>query len=150
MPVPYFACNCGVVARVLAYPMWLCCRLGEEWGISWVHWSKYSLVLLLHANFPPDIRKWHSKTCISGWDIILNLICVFILTHHGRGIHIDGLLQDCSISSALAMEILQSCTKPLIYRSVKWTIHCTDHGLSLVLCLESLSESILVYGWWNH
>ena len=28
--------------------------------------------------------------------------------------HIDGLVQDCSISSALAMEILQSCTKPLI------------------------------------
>ena len=27
----------------------------------------------------------------------------------------DGLVQDCSISSVLAMEILQSCTKPLIY-----------------------------------
>ena len=26
--------------------------------------------------------------------------------------HIDHLVQDCSISSALAMEILQSCTKP--------------------------------------
>ena len=25
---------------------------------------------------------------------------------------VDGLVQDCSISSALAMEILQSCTKP--------------------------------------
>ena len=29
--------------------------------------------------------------------------------HH----QINGLVQDCSISSALAMEILQSCTKPL-------------------------------------
>ena len=29
--------------------------------------------------------------------------------------YIDGLLQDCSNSSALAMELLQSCTKPLIY-----------------------------------
>ena len=28
---------------------------------------------------------------------------------------IDRLVQDCSISSALAMEILQSCTKPLRY-----------------------------------
>ena len=28
--------------------------------------------------------------------------------------YIDGFVQDCSISSALAMEILQSCTKPLI------------------------------------
>ena len=29
--------------------------------------------------------------------------------------HIDGLVQDCSNSSALAMELLQSCTKPLTY-----------------------------------
>ena len=29
-------------------------------------------------------------------------------------IDIDGLVQGCSISIALAMEILQSCTKPLI------------------------------------
>ena len=29
--------------------------------------------------------------------------------------HFDGLVQDCSISSALAMEILQSCTKPSIW-----------------------------------
>ena len=28
--------------------------------------------------------------------------------------HIDGVVQDCSISSALALQILQSCTKPLI------------------------------------
>ena len=28
--------------------------------------------------------------------------------------HIDGLVQDCSNSSALAMELLQSCTKPSI------------------------------------
>ena len=31
-------------------------------------------------------------------------------------VYIDGLEQDCSISSALAMYILQSCTKPLICR----------------------------------
>ena len=29
--------------------------------------------------------------------------------------YIDGLVQDCSDSSALAMASLQSCTKPLIY-----------------------------------
>ena len=28
--------------------------------------------------------------------------------------HIDGLVQDCSNPSALAMELLQSCTKPSI------------------------------------
>ena len=29
-------------------------------------------------------------------------------------LHIDGLAQDCSNSSALAIELLQSCTKSLI------------------------------------
>ena len=29
--------------------------------------------------------------------------------------HIDGSVQDCSNSSALAMELLQSCTKPSMY-----------------------------------
>ena len=36
--------------------------------------------------------------------------------HH----HFDGLVHDCSNSSALALELLQSCTKPLIC-SVIWT-----------------------------
>ena len=31
--------------------------------------------------------------------------------------HFDGLVQDCSNSSALAMEFLQSCTKPWTYLS---------------------------------
>ena len=35
---------------------------------------------------------------------------------NGKMIHYnDGLAQDCSYSSALAMELLQSCTKPSIY-----------------------------------
>ena len=38
--------------------------------------------------------------------------------HHSlifASFHIDGLVQDCRISIALAMEILQSCTKPSIW-----------------------------------
>ena len=34
--------------------------------------------------------------------------------------YIDGLVQHCSISSVLALEILQSCTKPSIYRYNLW------------------------------
>ena len=37
------------------------------------------------------------------------------LRHRPWGNHIDGFVQDCSISSALAMEILHSCTKPAIW-----------------------------------
>ena len=48
---------------------------------------------------------------IINWHIgpIINLLLFY---HHW---YIDGFVQDCIISSALAMEIVQSCTKPLIY-----------------------------------
>ena len=42
---------------------------------------------------------------------------------------IDGLAQNCSNSSALAMELLQSCTKPSIYWYHK--LHCTDSSRKL-------------------
>ena len=34
----------------------------------------------------------------------------WVMIEHSQ--HIEGLVQDCSNSSALAMELLQSCTKP--------------------------------------
>ena len=40
----------------------------------------------------------------------------------------DGLVQDCSNSSALAMELLQFYTKPSIYH------HDYRHGLALNWC----------------
>ena len=43
---------------------------------------------------------------------------------------INGLVQDCGISSALAMEILQSFAKASIYASVKQTIDGSDNVLS--------------------
>ena len=43
---------------------------------------------------------------------VWNIICM-------SKCYIDGLVQDCSISSALAMEILQFCAKPLISCFVK-------------------------------
>ena len=52
--------------------------------------------------------------------------------------HIDGLVQDCSNSSALAMELLQSCTKPSIYSPLLLSIFqkvlstVTPFGLELV------------------
>ena len=46
-------------------------------------------------------RHWHS-TCQHYGQITATVL------------YIDGLVQDCSNSSALAMELLQSCTKPSI------------------------------------
>ena len=41
--------------------------------------------------------------------------------------HIDGSVQYCSISSALAMEILQSCNKPSIYWDILLKITSSHH-----------------------
>ena len=42
--------------------------------------------------------------------VVIKIASLFSYIHY-----IDGSVQDCSISSALAMEILLSCTKPSIY-----------------------------------
>ena len=41
--------------------------------------------------------------------------------------YLDGLVQDCVISSALAMEILQSCSKPSILSEVHQNVSENNH-----------------------
>ena len=48
-------------------------------------------------------------------DLDLVLLILVKKGRWARWYYIDGLVQDCSISSALAMEILKSCIKPSIY-----------------------------------
>ena len=70
---------------------------------------------------------------------------------------IDGLVQDCSNSSALAMELLQCCTKPSIYTS-----HHMKHVHSFTFALFCCSYKTIFYienlellwyqlchHWWN-
>ena len=42
-------------------------------------------------------------------------ISVVMMGHSSTQLYIDGLVQDYSNSSALAMELLQSCTNPSIW-----------------------------------
>ena len=78
---------------------------------------------------------------------------------HGGSMHsqvrheINGLVQDCSNSSALAMELLQSCTKPLEYHL--WNLNNSLHHKSastldqVILCrmfgTNALPESVQRY-----
>ena len=52
-----------------------------------------------------------------------------VSTQWGQIMHIDGLVQDCSNSSVLVMELWQSCAKPLIYASVYYTFTGSDNAL---------------------
>ena len=70
------------------------------------NWLPHAIALLsdLHIN----IMLWYFLRIY--WQYTIVYIFSWFLYHY-----IDGLVQDCSISSALAMEILQSCTKPSIW-----------------------------------
>ena len=47
-----------------------------------------------------------------------------------QGIYIDGLVQDCSNCSALAMELLQSCTKPATCLTLpQWLMACLQRNV---------------------
>ena len=74
---------------------------------------------MIKANIP--VWKHHSlyyhyDALIIEITYIMNYITISnnVLTLYFHVPFIDGLVQDCSNSSALAMELLQSCTKPTI------------------------------------
>ena len=59
-------------------------------------------------------------------------------------IQIDGSVQDCGISSAIAMEIPQSCTKPSIYVGrnviIKKTLKYTVHVLCVIILFYHVTK----------
>ena len=75
--------------------------------------------LLIEVLLGSVFHTWHSPTLSQGNGIAPVGTC---LLHN-----IDGFVQDCRISSALAMEIMQYCTKPSILYHVEflpWWQHC--------------------------
>ena len=64
--------------------------------------TRYTTLVLLHTSWESPKRATWSKK--SWWHIILHE-CL-------SQDHTDGLTQDCVNSSALALELLQSCTMP--------------------------------------
>ena len=65
--------------------------------------------------------------------------------------YIDGLVQDCSISIALAMEILQSCSKPSMHKaklsSRYWTVVVINKQRYDTV---TFAQQSLKHGWCNH
>ena len=59
---------------------------------------------------------------------IYGICCYFFVIY----MYIGGLVQDCSISGALAIEILQSCTKPSHYIDVIMSAMAQITGVSIV------------------
>ena len=79
------------------------------------------------------------------------IVCV----HH----HLNGLVQDCSNSSANALELLQSCTKPLTYTwpklinslvdlkgTFQWKSWLTSKGIAIVKIKSSHDHLTFIMG----
>ena len=86
----------------------------QDWYITILSLCSQYLILQNHVL--------HQLNHLHIWLVSPQRRCVYICLwtgSHGNcpSYHIDGLVQDCSISNALAMEILQSCTKPSICKS---------------------------------
>ena len=117
------------------------------------HWASMSSTeshVVLHQSISSQIHKslairqdmgslFVSFTC-SLYVLPLSMLCWRYMIFFY--IHITGLVQDCSNSSALAMELLQSCTKPSI-----WSLNtskCTEEkNLSCCILSTSLTEAKL-------
>ena len=93
--------------------------------------------------FDLRLNKWLSKQWWGWWFETFS----HSLWRHRNDIH--GLVQDCSNSIANALEVLQSCTKPLIYSCV-----CTSIGVEFKFVPEALNgdkpwSSSSVISWIN-
>ena len=69
-----------------------------------------STLLALCEGNPTATGEFATHMCT-----LKNVLFYKLNTADTPKINIDGLVQDCSISIAKALEILQSCTKPWIY-----------------------------------
>ena len=76
------------------------------------------------------------------WNIAVSVPERFI--HWSLVAYINGFVQNCSNSSASALELLQSCNKPLIYASVHWIFIGSDNGLFL-FDVKSLAEPLMCF-----
>ena len=112
-------------------------------------WSN-SVCCILYAIWTATLKKWAQSNIyfdqLKNWSKWANRYSRFVQTSPNR--HNDGFVQDCSISSALAMEILQSCAKPwiwyqcicgvvcpLFFRNIfckTWIINWSPNGPSMV------------------
>ena len=79
---------------------------------------------LIHGNSGHvAVRTGVRERCLMNQSLNEWTPVVSLHDDHQKSIDINGLMQDCSISSANALEILQSCTMPSISTtSPKWLI----------------------------
>ena len=72
-----------------------------NYGVEWLLWTHFSWIYNLENSFG-------------------DLAMCIVKSSQTQAYPIDGLVQDCCNSSALAMKLLQSCTRPSIWGMLPW------------------------------
>ena len=107
--------------------------------LQWPHKLLFCIMSLKSVclKFLPHlIGPWESEEPMSSVQLMARRLLF-------RWHHIDGLVQHCSNSSALAMELLQSCAKPSLYLCKQWLkLGPGDAPVSWVLIGSKLAKII--------
>ena len=125
----------------------------DDTFVSIIKWYKYFVlqitcvtinslccaVTIFPDQFPVSVGGYFTlpTTLLSADEYSWN-ICLQIL-------HVNGLVQDCCNSSALAMELLQSCTKTLIWPSCRH-----EEYYNLLMNSNAHFKSIISIAYCNH
>ena len=80
--------------------------------ICWIYWNQeigwYKMIPLNPNQSCRRLDSWHTVVEVN------RIHSCYTTVSYNTELHIDGLVQDCSISIAVAVEILRPCIKPSI------------------------------------
>ena len=122
--------NKNIFCHSLALPIYL----------RFIHWQRDNH-MIVPAKQPWKILKKnysHWRAIYYWFDQIKNNTNQNMTMH---GVNFDGLVQNCSISIACALEILQSCTKPSIW---SWAVWYITSGHNVIASINSSWASMLI------
>ena len=110
--------------------------------------KELDLFLLQEGSAPQDAHYGLADPV--GWAYLY--LCQLLYEWSLTNCHIDGLVQNCSISDALALEILQSYTEPSIWdiwKTSKCYIQtCFSDQYADFLCNSPRVNTTIAYWWW--
>ena len=124
------------MAAILSRPQWIKSEFSPKYLQHTPHSSREAVEYLENHDIFPITGPLLRESIAERW--IQDLCCV----SSRLDIYIDGSVQDCSISSVLAMDILQSCTEPstcnhIVYNSMLWWYLTIWHFISCIIQNET-------------
>ena len=111
----------------------------------------FSLLMHLCITRPQQVKYWekthHSSPKRTRYGCHFWVQCLIYSTYFLLCCYVNGLVQDCSNSSALAMESQQYCTKPSMCNSLYYPIIIYNAIIKLLDCTHSLGDLLVS---WNY